>query len=169
MSADKAFWEITSLEALSAEQWEALCDGCARCCLHKLADQDTGEVYYTDVACPLLDVSQCRCTDYDHRFDRMPACLQLTAETVRCTPWLPATCAYRLYALGKRLPRWHHLVTGSMDGVHRSGASVRGKTILIEDPDEKTLMARIVEMIPTDTGLRLFLPARPQPPEGEIP
>jgi len=169
MIAAGRFWETAPLEALTAGQWEALCDGCARCCLHKLEDQDTRTVYYTDVACPLLDVAACRCTDYQRRYERMPACVRLTCETVRETSWLPASCAYRLRALGKPLPRWHHLVSGSMDGVHRSGASVRGKAVLLENPDENTLMGRIVEMVPTRTGLRLFLPARSRPTEGDIP
>ncbi|MFH1982110.1 MAG: YcgN family cysteine cluster protein [Pseudomonadota bacterium] len=164
MSTDTPFWETTALDALTADQWESLCDGCARCCLHKLQDEDTQAVYYTDVACTMLDVTACRCTDYDRRHERMPACARLTCETVRAIGWLPATCAYRLCALGKPLPRWHHLLTGSMDGVHRSGASVRGKAVVLEDPDEETLMARVVEMIATDTGLRLFLPS-----EGDSP
>jgi len=165
MTTEDRFWESASLEALSPQQWEALCDGCARCCLHKLADDDTGDVYYTDVACPLLDLTACRCTDYPNRRDRMPACVQLTPKIVFDIHWLPSTCAYRLRALGKPLPRWHHLVSGSKDAVHKSGASVRGKAVLLENPPNDVLMAHVVEMIRTDTGYRLFLPTRPNRPQ----
>lgn len=167
MTTEDRFWETTPLEALSTQQWEALCDGCARCCLHKLADDHTGEVYYTDVACPLLDISACRCTDYARRRNRMPACVQLTPALVADTHWLPSTCAYRLRVLGKPLPRWHHLVSGKMETVHESGASVRGKAVVLKDPTSDVLMTRIVEMIRTDTGCRLFLPTRPQRSIGE--
>lgn len=158
MTTRGAFWEALPLSDLTPDQWEALCDGCARCCLHKLSDQDTGDVYYTDVACPLLDRDACRCTDYAHRQRLMPSCLQLTPGLVAGTDWLPATCAYRLRALGRPLPPWHHLVSGDPESVHRSGASIRGKTVHLDDPDDEALMARVVEMIITDTGLRLFLP-----------
>ena len=143
-------------EELDGDEWELLCDGCARCCLHKLQDQDTGEVYYTDIACPLLDLDACRCTDYPNRAERMPACLQLTLDSVPRTHWLPATCAYRLRALGKPLPRWHHLVSGDREDVHRSGASIRGKTNHVENPDDEVLISRIVEMVRTDNGVRLY-------------
>jgi len=146
----------TPLDRLDSDEWERLCDGCARCCLHKLQDEETGEVYYTDIACPLLDLERCRCTDYPHRAERIPECVQLTPEEVRRIPWLPATCAYRLRALGKPLPPWHHLVSGNPEDVHHCGASTRGKTIHVNHPDDDTLKSRIVEMIHTTTGVRLY-------------
>jgi uncharacterized cysteine cluster protein YcgN (CxxCxxCC family) len=153
------------LDALDSDEWEQLCDGCARCCLHKLQDQDTDEVYYTDIACPLLDTEACRCTDYPHRAERIAACLQLTPESVPHTPWLPATCAYRLRALGKPLPRWHYLRSGNWEDVHRSGASIRGKAAHVENPDDELLKSRIVEMVKTDTGVRLYF--TPDAPLGD--
>lgn len=167
MTTEDRFWERTPLKALTAQQWESLCDGCARCCLQKLADRDTGDIYYTDVACPLLDLEGCRCKDYDHRRSRMPNCRQLTPQSVADTLWLPSTCAYRLCELGKPLPSWHHLVTGSRDDVHRCGASVRGKAVSLDAPDEDALISRIVETVPTGTGVCLLLPARPPSPQGE--
>jgi len=158
------FWETTDLASLDEAQWEALCDGCARCCLQKLADADTGDVYYTDVACGLLDIATCRCTDYSRRRHRMPACIQLTPERVLSSPWLPATCAYRLRALGRPLPRWHHLISGNRNDVHASGASIRGKAVSMADPTDADLMARVIEMVQNDTGCRLFLP--PPPSKG---
>lgn len=166
MTTQERFWETGALDTLTERQWESLCDGCARCCLQKLADEDTGAVYYTDVACPLLDVEECRCKDYDHRHSRMPTCRRLTPETVADTLWLPSTCAYRLRALGRPLPRWHHLVTGSMSDMHRYEASVRGKAVSLAATDDDVLISHIVETVPTDTGLHLFLPVRAGSSEG---
>lgn len=123
------FWEALSLEAMDTRQWEALCDGCGRCCLHKLQDEDTDEIYYTDVACRLLDGHSCRCGDYDHRAREVPDCVSLTAREVKQIPWLPRTCAYRLLAEGQPLPQWHPLITGDPDSVHAAGISVRGRIV----------------------------------------
>ncbi|MBK1692648.1 hypothetical protein CKO33_10765 [Ectothiorhodospira mobilis] len=123
------FWEGRALEDLSHEEWEALCDGCGRCCLHKLQDADTDEIYFTDVACRLLDLHSCRCSDYAHRTRQVPDCITLRPEEVAHTPWLPATCAYRLLARGEPLPDWHPLITGDAESVHAAGVSVRGRGI----------------------------------------
>lgn len=127
------FWRTTPLAALSPEQWEALCDGCGKCCLLKLQDDDEdgqpGEVHATNVACRLLDRHSCRCSDYAERWDSVPDCVQLFPAAIRRTPWLPPTCAYRLLDEGHDLPEWHPLVTGDPESIHRAGKSVRGRCI----------------------------------------
>ncbi|WP_448579731.1 YcgN family cysteine cluster protein [Thermaurantiacus sp.] len=123
------FWERHSLAELTRTEWELLCDGCGKCCLHKLEDEETGRIYRTNVACRLLDPESCRCADYAHRKARVPDCVQLRPALVARLDWLPSTCAYRLVDAGKPLPNWHHLVSGDREAVHRAGASVRGWTV----------------------------------------
>jgi uncharacterized cysteine cluster protein YcgN (CxxCxxCC family) len=122
------FWEAP-LASLDAGQWEALCDGCGKCCLHKLEDEDTGRIYPTNVACRLLDLSTARCSDYKHRRRHVPDCLTLTKAKVEDLEWLPQSCAYRLRAEGEPLPDWHYLVCGDRDAVHRAGQSIVGWTV----------------------------------------
>jgi uncharacterized protein len=122
------FWELP-IDALSREEWEALCDGCGRCCLHKLEDEDTGDVAETNVACRLLDVTTAKCSNYRHRKAFVPDCLRLTPELVRRVPWLPPSCAYRRRADGDPLPGWHPLLTGSDVAMKAAGACVAGRCI----------------------------------------
>lgn len=122
------FWE-RPIESLSRDEWEALCDGCGKCCLHKLEDEDTGEFYQTNVACKLLDLKTARCSDYRHRRAHVPDCVRLTPRLAGEMQWLPASCAYRLRANGEPLPDWHYLVCGDREAVHREGHSVIGKAI----------------------------------------
>ena len=122
------FWE-KPLASLNREEWESLCDGCGKCCLHKLEDDFTGEVVPTNVACKLLDLQSCRCSNYRGRRAYVPDCIRLTAAKIETYAWLPTTCAYRLRAEGKPLPEWHHLVCGDPEAVHRAGVSVRGWTV----------------------------------------
>lgn len=123
------FWEDTPLAKLDRAQWEALCDGCGKCCLHKLEDDETGEVWPTNVACRLLDRTSGQCSNYRQRKLYVSECVRLTARDVDTIPWLPATCAYRLRADGEPLPAWHYLVSGDREAVHRAGESVRGWTV----------------------------------------
>jgi uncharacterized cysteine cluster protein YcgN (CxxCxxCC family) len=123
------FWETTPLDQLSRPQWEALCDGCAKCCLQKLENVDTREIFYTNVSCRLLDLETCRCRDYPHRSVRVPSCVTLTVAELQDPYWLPATCAYRLLAEGQPLPAWHPLESGDPRTVALSGNSIRGRVI----------------------------------------
>ena len=123
------FWELPLTE-LDAEEWEALCDGCGKCCLNKIEYEDDGSVDFTRVACRLLDGDTCRCSSYANRHDFVPECVVLTPSMLdQISWWLPATCAYRLRAEGKPLYDWHPLVSGDPESVHRAGASVRGWTV----------------------------------------
>lgn len=122
------FWTLP-LEALTRAEWEALCDGCGQCCLHKAEDEDTGIVYPTNVACKLLDLKSCRCSDYPNRKAQVPDCVRLTPKLAASLTWLPETCAYRLRAEDAPLSAWHHLICGDPEEVHRAGISVRGKAI----------------------------------------
>jgi len=121
------FWKRKTLEEMTPSEWESLCDGCGRCCLNKLSDEDTGELFFTDVACRLLDHGSCRCKSYPTRFKKVPDCVSLTPKEVRSIDWLPPTCAYDLLAKGKDLYWWHPLVSGDPQTVHDTGVSVRGK------------------------------------------
>lgn len=121
------YWETKRLDELTSAEWESLCDGCALCCLEKLQDAETEEVFYTDVVCSLLDTSSCRCKDYPNRAERVPECIQLSLEHVEAFRWLPRSCAYRLRAANQPLPDWHPLKTGSADSVHESGVSIRNR------------------------------------------
>jgi len=126
------FWTVKSIEEMSTPEWESLCDGCGRCCLVKLEDEDTGEIHFTDLGCKLLDAGSCRCSDYRRRRQRVRDCIKLTPEAVRSLAWLPPTCAYKLLADGKKLSWWHPLVSGSADTVHEAGISVQGKVAALE-------------------------------------
>ena len=123
------FWEDRPLAKLDRAQWEALCDGCGKCCLHKLEDDETGDLAATNVACRLLDLHTGRCSNYRHRKLYVSECLRLTLRDVETVHWLPSTCAYALRAEGRPLPDWHYLVSGDREAVHRAGQSVRGWTI----------------------------------------
>jgi uncharacterized protein len=143
---EQPFWKIKELSEMTLEEWESLCDGCARCCLHKLEDEDTGEVFYTNVACRLLDEITCRCTNYASRSRLVPTCLVLDADLARQLSWLPPTCAYRLLAEGKDLEWWHPLVSGDRHIIHELGISVRGSIISENEIDMEQLEDYIIEI-----------------------
>ncbi len=127
--AEEPFWRRKTLAEMTRGEWESLCDGCAKCCLDKLQDDDTGEISYTEVACRLLDLGTCRCTDYANRKRFVPDCVVLTPRTVARLTWLPSSCAYRLISEGRDLEWWHPLVSGDPETVHRAGVSVRGRAV----------------------------------------
>lgn len=147
MAVDE-FWKRIPLRDMSDAQWESLCDGCGRCCLHKLQDDYTGNVYFTSVACRLLDLERCRCRRYATRQQEVADCVVLDRHNLGALSWLPDTCAYRLLQAGQPLPDWHPLVSGSEDSVFRAGISVRGRVISEEGVHEDDLEDCVVRWIP---------------------
>jgi uncharacterized protein len=145
MPENDRFWETKSLLEMSQHEWEALCDGCGRCCVIKLEDEDTGAVYPTSVSCHLLDTGTCRCTDYGHRHDRVPDCVKLNRDNVSHLGWLPPTCAYRRLAEGRRLEWWHPLVSGDARTVVEAGISIKDQVTPETDVAEEDLVDHMIE------------------------
>jgi uncharacterized cysteine cluster protein YcgN (CxxCxxCC family) len=146
------FWETVPLAEMTPAEWEAVCDGCAKCCLVKLEDADDGTVYYTDVHCFLLERGSCRCGDYADRARRVPGCVVLTPERLEEVFWMPTSCSYRRLAEGRGLPAWHHLRCGDTDAIHRAGASIRGRAVAETGIAEADLETRLVDWPVTETG-----------------
>jgi uncharacterized cysteine cluster protein YcgN (CxxCxxCC family) len=130
------------------DQWEALCDGCGLCCLHKVELEETGEVQYTDLACRHLDLDGGHCTCYVNRTEQVADCLVLTPDAAATLPWLPETCAYRRLAEGRGLPPWHPLISGDPEAVHAAGVSVRGRVVVEEGVTDEALFEHIVDWLP---------------------
>ena len=142
----KNFWKTVPLDQMTSDEWEALCDGCGKCCLVKLEDEDTAEVAYTNVACKLLDDATCRCSQYDIRKSIVPSCVVITPETIKDVAyWMPSSCAYRLVFEGYDLPLWHPLVTGDADSTHKADASMIGRTVPEYEVDDDELEDFVVE------------------------
>ena len=145
MSKIDKFWETKSLAEMTHDEWESLCDGCAKCCLTQLQDEDTERLVFTDIACNLLNDSSCRCTDYVNRSERVPTCLTINADNVeKVAEFAPPTCAYRLLVESKPLPKWHHLVCGDENAVHESGNSVRHRVRFERDVIDQDIHEYIV-------------------------
>ena len=142
ITTEPEYWKTKSLNELNSEEWEALCDGCAKCCLNRFEDADTREIHFTNVCCRYLDMEQCLCTDYPNRSINVPECVSVTQQVLKDPYWLPQTCAYRLLAEKKPLPDWHPLVSGTKTSVAASGNSICGKAIseLVADDLEHHLI-----------------------------
>lgn len=134
---EQPWWKTKPLAEMSPEEWESLCDHCAKCCLIKLEDEEDGTVYYTDVACDLLDGKTCRCKDYSNRETLVPDCLRLTPDNLEQLYWMPPGCAYRLLHEGQNLPSWHHLVSGDKQSIHRKKQSITGRFVYAATIDEE--------------------------------
>lgn len=143
----RPFWETVPLAEMSDRQWESLCDGCGRCCLHKVEDEDTGEIFYTAVACKLLELRSCRCRHYDDRHRYVPDCIRLDRSHLGHLGWLPSTCAYRRIDEGRGLADWHPLISGDPDSVHAAGISVRGRAISGAGVDEDDYESHLIDWI----------------------
>jgi uncharacterized cysteine cluster protein YcgN (CxxCxxCC family) len=146
------YWKRKPLVEMTPTEWEGLCDGCALCCMHKIEDEDTGELFYTDVACRLLDLDACRCIDYTNRARKVAECLVLSVDKPEEFNWLPASCAYRRLANGLDLPGWHPLITGRAGSVHEAGVSMLGKAVSENDTDDYTVLRQLSNYTP-GTGL----------------
>jgi uncharacterized protein len=157
---EPAFWRRLALEEMSDVEWESLCDGCGRCCLNKLEDMDTGDIYWTEVACRLLDGETCRCSDYANRQTLVHDCLRLAPGNVRGLGWLPPTCAYRLVGEGRDLYWWHPLVSGDPDTVHYAGISVRGRTLSEADIPVQKFEEHLVSWPAEDPAEKIELTER---------
>lgn len=140
----RPFWETKTLAEMSQAEWESVCDGCGKCCLHKLEDHDSGEVFYTDVACRLLDTTQCRCSDYSARRKLVPDCISLRHSDPADLHWLPASCGYRVLAEGRILEDWHPLISGDANSVHNAGISIRGRCTSENDVKDIDYEDRII-------------------------
>jgi len=142
---DTPFWRRKKLSDMTPDEWESLCDHCGTCCLHKLEDEESGELVLTSVACELLDIESCRCTQYATRCRQVPDCIDLRSERFTQYHWLPSTCAYRRLAEGKELPTWHPLITGQTNSVHEAGISVR--SYAIKESEAESLLQHVIEWV----------------------
>jgi uncharacterized cysteine cluster protein YcgN (CxxCxxCC family) len=140
-----SFWTTKKLSEMTTEEWESLCDNCGKCCLHKLEDEDTGDIYFTSVVCNLIDLNTCRCTRYNERTRLVPDCLDLKQQGFTEYNWLPSTCAYRLLTDKKDLPCWHPLLSGNSDSVQNAGVSI--SSYAMKESDIGDLEDHIIEWL----------------------
>ena len=147
MNRTAAYWNTTPLEQLNAEEWELLCDGCGKCCLHKLQDDETDAVFYTRVACRLLDMKSGGCSDYVHRFSRVQDCMDVSKMTPTEMKWLPSSCAYRLRAESKPLPEWHPLISGHVSTVFKDPNRIHGRVVSETEVPEENFEDYIIRWI----------------------
>jgi uncharacterized protein len=167
MAASDPFWRSKPLDAMTREEWESLCDGCGRCCLHKLRDEETNELSFTNVSCRLLDLESCQCRNYENRRLRVPDCVALTPAALAEIDWLPPTCAYVRLAKGLDLAPWHPLVSGDPESVHKAGISVRGRAV--NERHAGPLEHHVVDWPGREPRARTFGPAREPRARNQAP
>lgn len=138
------FWEKKTLSQMSKSEWESLCDGCGKCCLNKIIDDETEDLYFTNVSCHLLHTKTCRCRKYEQRLKLVPDCVKISLDDIEQFHWMPGSCAYRRLIEGEPLPEWHPLITGSQAEMHKGGHSIRGKIISEAQVDPEKLEDYIV-------------------------
>jgi len=142
----KPFWQSKTLFEMTTDEWESVCDGCAKCCLVQLQDEETEQLVFTDVTCDLLDNNTCRCTDYPNRRERVPTCMVMNVDNVsQCAEFAPPSCSYRLLLEGKSLPDWHHLNSGDTETIKQRGQSVQGRVRSLREIDADALEDYVVE------------------------
>lgn len=146
----RPFWETKSLEELTQPEWESLCDGCGQCCLVKLEDEDTGEIFITNIACRMLDMETCRCKDYQHRSQVVPTCLVLGPNQIQLFGYLPETCAYRCLFEGRELPGWHPLLSGDGESVIQAGISIKPYAMSEEFIHPEQFSEHVIGKLPDD-------------------
>lgn len=140
------FWQSKTLFEMSTQEWESICDGCAKCCLTQLQDEESEQLVFTNVACNLLNDQTCRCSDYPNRSQRVPDCMTMTIDNVHeCVEFAPSSCSYRLLLEGKPLPDWHHLVNGDRDKIHKQGRSVQSRVKFQRDVKEEDLEDHVID------------------------
>jgi len=145
INTETRFWENTPLDKLDAKQWESICDGCAQCCAHKLQNNETEEIFLTNVVCQYLDSDKCQCRVYEERNNFVPDCIQVTANNAKALTWMPDTCGYKLLAQGKSLPDWHPLITGDALSTQKANMTVQQKVICEKDINIDDLEDYLVE------------------------
>ncbi len=145
----KLFWERYTLDQLNQDEWEALCDGCAKCCLLKIVDKK--KIFITNISCSMLEVDSCRCGDYLNREKNVKACLKLTKDNLqKNSKFLPSSCSYKLINEGKPLPQWHHLVSSEKGGVHTINQSIKNYCVSETSVDQENYEAHIMAEITED-------------------
>lgn len=145
--SERPFWESKKLQEMTRPEWESLCDGCGKCCLIKLEDEETNLIHYTRVVCQYLDQQKCRCTVYEKRRKLVPTCVKLQPEELDGLYWMPSTCAYRLLQEGKPLPVWHPLIAGNRKAMIESGNTVTGRVVSEEYVHDEELQEHIVHWV----------------------
>jgi uncharacterized cysteine cluster protein YcgN (CxxCxxCC family) len=147
-SSTQGFWQEKALHELSREEWESLCDGCGLCCLQKLQDDETEEIFYTSISCRFLNIESCRCSVYEKRFEYLPECLNLTVETFQTAlPWLPPSCAYKRVFEGKPLADWHPLISGNRQAIHQKKRSVKHFAISEAEVAEDDWQDNLIDLL----------------------
>lgn len=142
--SDDAKIVSSELSELTEQQWESLCDQCGRCCMVKLEDEDTAEVFYTNVVCRLYDIEAGQCGDYPNRKTKVPECIVIRESGDEIYSQLPETCAYRIRFNHKPLPQWHPLIAGNRKKIETHEIAIKQQVISEEYVHEDQLQDHII-------------------------